>query len=627
MASRSSPSKINIKPEYCREALIEWYRLAKLGDHKESFHKKDLVLKAKQHLLFLGWKVQYINKKYRWKMCYTSPTNGKHYFTLRRACKNCIKDEGYSVNQLSTTLQASPTNLISSTTLPSKKRPRALEETDESNFNKDYEASISNPVKKPIMITTSTSEENEKHGCQSESKFTDLVGNNGRREKVINMSVMEKNSESHGKRGKVLNMSTRERYTLVSWLINNQVLIPNTKVSCRGRNNIVKRGSLSFDGIVCDCCQVIFTITKFEAHAGCTRHRPSTSIMLDDGRSFLECQRDALSLRDQKKDRFVVEENVKQENDSVCSICGLGGNIILCDRCPSSFHIYCLNLDQVPDGDWFCPSCCCKICHQPKSKQECYDLNDNNILVCVQCEQNYHFGCVNNEGIGLWKMDRNAKNKNWFCSVVCGNIFLNLNKLLGKSIKVADNLTWTLMKNTSIVVDDDEGDNDKEFISKEFSQKESKLNAALGVLYESFDPTIDASSGRELIKDVVFSRGSKQRRLNFRGFCNVILEKKGEVISVATIRIHGQKVAEIVFVATKEQYRGHGMCRMLMNELEEQLSRLEVESLILHSSEEAINTWTKSFGFVTITGEDKRRFINHTFLEFQNTIMCLKYLK
>jgi len=353
---------------------------------------------------------------------------------------------------------------------------------------------------------------------------------------------------------------------------------------------------------------------------------------LEDGKSLFECQREALSSRDQKGSHCigeaksnvgnhrVAEANSEANNDNVCSICDFGGDLVLCDRCPSAFHLGCLGLDRVPDGDWFCPTCSCKICYQPKCKQECADGNDNNFLVCVQCEQKFHFGCVKATRFGSSHTESNVKKKNWFCSVVCGNMILCLKKLLGKPIKVADNITWTLLKNVSS--DDDGGD----FTSNEFSQKKHKLNVALGVLYEGFNPTIDALSGRELIKDVVFSTDSEHRRLNFRGFYTVILEKMGEVISVATIRIYGQKVAEIVFVATKEQYRGRGMCRLLMDELEEQLTRLGVGRLVLHSSEDAINTWTKSFGYARMTSEDKCQFIDNTFLEFHNSIMCLKPL-
>jgi len=63
---------------------------------------------------------------------------------------------------------------------------------------------------------------------------------------------------------------------IVSWLIKNQVLVSGTNVFCQGSNKVVKRGSLFCDAIVYDCCRVTFTITGFESHAGCTRHRPST---------------------------------------------------------------------------------------------------------------------------------------------------------------------------------------------------------------------------------------------------------------------------------------------------------------------------------------------------------------
>ncbi|KAK2391817.1 PHD finger transcription factor [Trifolium repens] len=858
---RSPKPDINIEPEYCPEAVIEWHRLTGLKDRKASACRRDLSLKAKQHLLFLGWKFWFINKICRWEMRYTD-TNGKTFPSLKAACKSCIESGGCSLRQPSTAAAAAATTsisssqssqlqskkrpresevtgevdgvfprkhpslaaaaaappatssfsfplqsmnqpreyeetnendffsfkhpsfalqpatetsifssplqsmnqpreykeinendgvnflqhpslaaaaaaaetsifsfpfqslmqpreyeetnevngdfylthpstaappaaatsiswsplqskkqpeseetdekggcslnqpstatpaaalttaLISSPPLQSKEQPRESKETDESTSDEDSdddstsdedsEPSNSSFDKKAPVTMVSTSKENEKNASQSESEVTNSVGSS-ERGKLLKMSVMEKNSESCNNRGKVIKTmennnsenrrkrgmvlkreGVRERYSLVSWLIKNQVLVPGTDVFCRGSNNVVKRGSLFSDGIVCDCCHVNFTVTGFEAHAGCTRHRPSTSILLEDGRSLLECQREAQSSRDQTGNHCVAEANSEANNDNVCAICGFGGDIVLCDRCPSSFHLSCLGLDQVPDGDWFCPTCCCKICYGPKCKQECADHNDNNILACVQCEQKFHFGCVKAiGGYGPSDAESNAEKKDWFCSVVCGNMFLCLKKLLGKPITIADNITWTLLKNNASSDYDYDGGN---FTSYEFSLNKRKLNSALGVLYQSFNPSIDAFSGRELIKDVVFSRDSKHNRLNFRGFYNVILEKMGEVVSVATIRIYGPKVAEVVFVATKEQHRKQGLCRLLMDELEKQLIRLGVGSFVLHSSEDAINTWTKSFGFVRMTGKDKCRFIDNTFLEFQNSIMCLKLL-
>jgi len=822
----------NIEPEHCPEAVREWYRLTGLDDRKESAGRKDLALKAKQHLLLLGWKIWYIDKKCKRELRYTSPNNGKTHISLRKACKSCIEEGGcslkhpsagapaaatiislspsqskkrpreseeavaraFSFSQLqpkerqrkseetaaastysscllskerlreseeevtttsiywsplqsneqrresaeaattttiflsplqskerlreseeaavisiyssplqlkvqpkesevsvargfslspfqsierlrasdeaaATTISSSPLQLkeqpreseeavvrafylsplqskerlreceeaaatliyssplqikeqqresdeaasktISLSPLQSKKQPSESEEAAaiamslksfELTSNEDSESSSFISVKKATVTTLSTSMENEKHVIQSKPEVTNSLGS--------------------GKRGKVLKREgIRERYSLVSWLIKNKVLVSGTNVLCRGSNNVVTSGSIFCDGIVCDCCNVNFTLAGFKNHAGCTRPTSSTSIFLEDGRSLLECQREAMSSRDQNDNHCIAEANYEANNDTVCSICGFGRDIVLCDRCPSAFHLSCLDLDRVPDGDWFCPTCCCKICCRPKRKQECTDTNDNNILVCVQCEQKFHFGCVKATGYESSHTESNVKKKNWFCNIVCANRFICLKKLLWKPIKVADNLTWTLLKNVNS--DDDGGD----FSSDEFSQKKRKLNVALHVLYESFYPTIDALSGRELIRDIVFSRDSVHKRLNFCGFYNVILEKMEEVISVATIRIYGHKVAEIVFVATKKEHRGQGMCRLLMDELEKQLSRLGVESLVLHSSEDAIDTWTKSFGFERMTGKVKRQIVDNTFLEFQDTVMCVKPLK
>ncbi|OEU08458.1 hypothetical protein FRACYDRAFT_165548, partial [Fragilariopsis cylindrus CCMP1102] len=47
-------------------------------------------------------------------------------------------------------------------------------------------------------------------------------------------------------------------------------------------------------------------------------------------------------------------------DDDVCAICADGGKLIVCDGCEKSYHNHCLDppLDEVPQGDWFCPKCC-----------------------------------------------------------------------------------------------------------------------------------------------------------------------------------------------------------------------------------------------------------------------------
>ncbi|XP_061363517.1 increased DNA methylation 1-like isoform X3 [Gastrolobium bilobum] len=422
-----------------------------------------------------------------------------------------------------------------------------------------------------------------------------------------------------GKRaGKVLRSSERVRNgdeaqssgnqrTIISWLIDNNVVHSESKVFCYSRNNVVKNGRLLHCGrIACDCCGSVFSIAKFEAHADCTKHRPSASIFLEDGRSLLDCKREALSSQQKKNDVLMQSESgYEDRNNNICSICSYGGNLMLCDRCPSSFHLSCLGLEKVPDGDWFCPPCCCKICNRPSCREDCADnYPDNCFLFCYQCESKFHLGCANN---------------NSFCSVDCGDIFSSLQKMIGKPIPVGeDNLTWTLLKTVK-------SDNCCEDLES-LSQIESKLSMALSVFHECFDPIIDALTGRNIISDVIFSRSSEHKRLNFRGFYTVIMESNDHVVSAATIRIYGQKVAEIPFVATRKQFRRQGMCSILMNELEKQLCHLGIERMVLPSTDSAIETWTNSFGFARMTDSDKSQLLDYAFLDFHDTTMCHKPL-
>ncbi|KAG6403575.1 hypothetical protein SASPL_135800 [Salvia splendens] len=108
-----------------------------------------------------------------------------------------------------------------------------------------------------------------------------------------------------------------------------------------------------------------------------------------------------------------------------------------------------------------------------------------------------------------------------------------------------------------------------------------KLNVALSVMHECFEPVKEPRTRRVLMEDIIFNRRSDLNRLNFQGFYAVLLEKNDELISAASVRIYGKTVAEVPLVATRFQYRRLGMCRILMNELEKQLAELGVKRLVL----------------------------------------------
>ncbi|KAL4345970.1 hypothetical protein AHAS_Ahas11G0331600 [Arachis hypogaea] len=359
-------------------------------------------------------------------------------------------------------------------------------------------------------------------------------------------------------------------------------------VFCRGE--LVKRGKLFRSGIFCHCCDSLWTLSQFQAHAGCKGQPPSASIFLEqDKRSLLDCQKQALMMI---KANNNGDNDHHHENDSICSICLQGGFILLCDHCPASFHAECIGLDHVPPGDWFCPSCSCRLCNRPKCREESHLAN--NFIACYQCQRRFHIGCLASRGFAFLNMETD-----WFCNEDCHKIFLTLNNMLGKPIPVGDgNLTWTLL--TSLKKSTNDNDDDGTI-----TEMESKLNVALGIIHECFVPIIDPVFGRDIAADIMFSRYSRLPRMNFTGFYTVILERNDEVFSVANTRIYGQKLAEVPLVATRDQYRNRGMCRILMDQLEKLLVKLGVERLLLPAAPYLVETWTNSFGFAKMTHSDQ----------------------
>ena len=63
-------------------------------------------------------------------------------------------------------------------------------------------------------------------------------------------------------------------------------------------------------------------------------------------------------------------EEVDEEDDGhedECQICGLGGDLIMCDSCPRCAHLECVGMTDIGDDeDWFCLVCVSKIVNSSK---------------------------------------------------------------------------------------------------------------------------------------------------------------------------------------------------------------------------------------------------------------------
>ncbi|XP_059626943.1 uncharacterized protein LOC132269703, partial [Cornus florida] len=644
-----------IESDSCPQAVMDYYCSLAFKDknHHHRLRKgarNELQFYAKKHLASDGWSVWYVRKRTKMELRYKSPS-GRIYYSLLTACKACIDERGFSDFGASTCRPRQNTNANEETEAQLAGESSALIDIEfrgdlvplnvsSEKWSRDSSGiSFSRKLSKLKARGLRKLRKNRENGnLHFPSNLLEMIDQNvgspkpkkGKKSKFLIKLRDDGNVDRpirvlrSRKRARQPVVSSDNPRTVLSWLIDNNVVLPRAKVHYHSRNDHspMAEGRITRHGIKCNCCQKVFSLKKFEAHAGSTNHQPSANIFLEDGRSLLECQMQLK--RENCKKSFVIEPNVKKgkrhqsTNDYICSVCHDGGELILCDQCPSSFHAYCLGLKDVPDGDWFCPSCCCGICGQSRFNRDTEQFLDNSVLICAQCEHQYHVGCLRKRG--LIKLERYSKG-NWFCNRKCEQIFLGLCKLLGKPVPVGeDDLTWTLLKYTKCDSDHDASDNEA------LTETYSKLNVALCVMHEVFKPIKESHTRRDLVEDIVFSRWSELNRLNFRGFYTVILERNDELITVATVRIYGGKVAEVPLVGTRFQYRRRGMCRILMNELERKLRELGVERLVLPAVPSLLHTWTTSFGFSRMIESERFNFLDYTFLDFQGTVMCQKLI-
>ncbi|KAK4741323.1 hypothetical protein SAY87_024911 [Trapa incisa] len=298
-----------------------------------------------------------------------------------------------------------------------------------------------------------------------------------------------------------------------------------------------------------------------------------------------------------------------QQSDTICFICHYGGELISCKNCSSSYHSDCIGTQVLPDENWFCTSCCCALCGSRDSIGD----TDEWSKACFQCSRSYHVDCLSKLGhqISNCRMDA-------FCSDSCYKLFLHLHGLLGASKPTSVNgLTWTMVRSMR-----------RDCRNWGLTRKANfvKLSHALKVIQESFQPIIELHTKRDLVKDVVYSSVSKLKRLNFEGFYVMVLQKGDEVVSAATVRVHGQKVAEMPLIATDFDYRKQGMCRLLVHELIKLLVEMGIERLVLPAASQVRTMWETSFGFSEMRLSDRLELRGYPLLGFQGTTMIQKFL-
>ena len=150
---------------------------------------------------------------------------------------------------------------------------------------------------------------------------------------------------------KISSQSSSWKRTILSWLIENRVVQHNAQIVYKNETgDLLLQGVLTGDGIWCACCNKIITVSEFQLHAGDEPNRPYHRIFVaETGVSLLACQAEAWNKQaiPEKQGFHLIEpkEDVLDTNDDACVVCADGGNLICCDKCPSTYHISCLEME------------------------------------------------------------------------------------------------------------------------------------------------------------------------------------------------------------------------------------------------------------------------------------------
>ncbi|KAL8525327.1 hypothetical protein ACS0TY_014816 [Phlomoides rotata] len=393
--------------------------------------------------------------------------------------------------------------------------------------------------------------------------------------------------------------------------------------------------------IFCFCCREVVSPSQFEAHAGfSSRRKPYMSIYTSNGISLHQ-----LSLELSK-----TRKSSPEENDDLCSICEDGGDLLCCENCPRAFHTECVGLSSIPTGTWYCKYCrnmfekekfeennvnaiaagrvpgsdpleeitrrCiriignfetnavggCIICRRQDFSRS--GFNDHTVIICDQCEKEYHVKCLKEQKIDDLKA---LPESEWFCSRQCNNVHSVLEKLIADGEQMLPEAVLNILEKKG------DGQGSEPFPNldirwrllrgKDASEDTRPwLSGAVSIFHDRFDPIADARTSRlDLIPTMVYGRKFKDQE--FYGMYCAILMVDSVVVSAAIVRVFGEEVAELPLVATKSDCQGKGYFQSLYTCIEDLLQSLNVKDLVLPAADEAESLWKNRFGFQKLEQE------------------------
>ncbi|KAI7998923.1 Increased DNA methylation 1 [Camellia lanceoleosa] len=241
------------------------------------------------------------------------------------------------------------------------------------------------------------------------------------------------------------------------------------------------------------------------------------------------------------------------------------------------------------------------------------NFDERTVMLCDQCEKEYHVGCLHYSGhCDLKELPRDK----WFCCDDCNRIHVALqNLVLVGAEMIPASVSYAIHRKHVEKGFTDGVSNDVQWwiLSGRSHYPEH--------LPECFDPIV-ATSGRDLIPVVVCGRNISGQE--FGGmYCVVLIVKS--VVSAGLLRIFGREVAELLLVATSRENQGKGYFQALFSCIESLLYSLNVENLVLPIAAEAESIWTKKLGFRKMSDEKLLKYTRNLQLTiFKGTSMLEK---
>ncbi|XP_057415649.1 increased DNA methylation 1-like isoform X2 [Lotus japonicus] len=436
---------------------------------------------------------------------------------------------------------------------------------------------------------------------EAEGKKNKETGNPGPSSIVKKGPSSSKGQAINIRRGSPLPLQGRScQRTILSWLIDREGIKEFEQVGYFYRSEQVPTatGLITRGGILCYCCQREISVWTFEKHAGSDLGEPYEHM-------YLLCKHERTCLLRKHK------ENSAEQNDGACSICGDGGDLICCDTCPSTYHSLCMDMERVSQSGWLCPYCKCKYCRLGEESQV--------FVTCSQCEKKFHSGCLK-----LYEKDFSEEfldlgRTKSYCGPGCREIYEKLENSLGIRNDISESYSWRVIHPKDVI----------SASNSTYLENNLKVAVTSMLMDETFATIIDKKTGINVVRSIVYSHRANLSRVDFSRFYTFVLEKDDAILAAASIRFHGRGMAEMPFIATVKAYRGQGICRSLMKEIESFLCSLKVKTLVIPSVPETVEMWTQKFNFNEVNEvnrEMKKEIYAHNILMFPRTMIMYKDL-